>query len=351
MPIGLYTAELNFETLSEIGQEGKNSQVFLAKDHQFDGEIVVKKIEKTKLNHPNEYYREAKILYASSHPNVVRINYGCSDNDHVFIAMPYYKNGSLKKLIDTRFLSVREVIRYSIQFLSGLNNIHSKRLLHFDIKPDNILISDSDEALLSDFGLSKAMDNFGFADPDGIYKKQVPPEVFTSTQKTLHFDIYLAGLTIYRLLNGNKQFYDQINKFTTNHDYMHAIQSGSFPDRNSYLYHVPLSLQRVVNKSLNVNIGDRHQNVLSLINDLSGIDENLDWFYSNPNPNTQIWSKRMPEKTIEIYMDYSNSNNIRIESFKIMSRNNRRTKISDHTHNNLTSNNVTSHIKRALKEL
>jgi serine/threonine protein kinase len=74
MPIGLYTAELNFETLKEIGQEGRNSQVFLAHDKQLDGQIVVKRIEKSKLSNANEYYREAKILYASSHPYVVRVN-------------------------------------------------------------------------------------------------------------------------------------------------------------------------------------------------------------------------------------------------------------------------------------
>ena len=122
MPIGLYTAQLNFETIREIGQEGRNSQVFLAHDKQLDGEIVVKKIQKARIKHTGEYYRESKILHASSHPYVVRVNYGCSDSDFIYIAMPYYKNGSLKSLIDTRYLSIREVIRYSIQFLSGLNH-------------------------------------------------------------------------------------------------------------------------------------------------------------------------------------------------------------------------------------
>ena len=96
MPLGLHTAELNFETIKEIGQEGKNSQVFLAHDIQLDGEIVVKKIEKSKIIKPTEYYEEAKKLYASYHSNVVKVNYGCSDADHIYIAMPYYKCGSLK---------------------------------------------------------------------------------------------------------------------------------------------------------------------------------------------------------------------------------------------------------------
>jgi len=349
MPIGLYTAELNFETIREIGQEGRNSQVFLAHDKQLDGEIVVKKIEKTKLPNANEYYREAKILYASTHPYVVRVNYGCSDSDHIYIAMPFYKNGSLKQLIDSRYLSIREVIRYSIQFLSGLNNIHSKGLLHFDIKPDNILLSDSNEALLSDFGLSKAMDNFGFANPDGIYPRQVPPETFSTTQKTLHFDIYLAGLTIYRLLNGNAHYYSQL-VYPTQQDYIQAITSGNFPNRNSYLPHIPLKLQRTINKALSVNISDRHQSVLELINDLSSIEENLDWVYSK-TPHSEVWVKNNSEKSHEITLDISQPNRPQIVTYKTMQHSGRKSRVADHCHTNLSQNNVLSNLKRALREL
>jgi len=346
MPLGLHKAELNFETTSEIGQEGRNSQVFLAHDKQLDGEIVVKKISKANLQNANEYYKEAKILYASTHPNVVRVNYGCSDNDNIFIAMPYYKNGSLKRLINSRFLSIREVMRYSIQFLSGLNNIHSKGLLHFDIKPDNILLSDSNEALLSDFGLSKAMDNLGFANPDAFYPKQMPPETFSTTQKTIHFDIYLAGLTIYRLLNGNNHYNSQF-VFRSQNDYTQAVLGGNFPNRNSYLPHVPLKLQRIVNKALSVNINDRHQSVLELINDLSSVSENLDWKYSG-NATSHKWIKTLADREYAVTFDNANMS---IESTKTIFGSNRTTRITAHCKNNLTQNNRLSNIKKALKEI
>lgn len=349
MPIGLYTAELNFETLKEIGQEGRNSQVFLAHDKQLDGQIVVKKIEKSKLANANEYYREAKILYASSHPYVVRVNYGCSDADSIYIAMPFYANGSLKQLIDKRYLSIREVIRYSIQFLSGLNNIHSKGLLHFDIKPDNILLSDSNEALLSDFGLSKAMDNFGFANPDGVYPRQVPPETFTSTHKTLHFDIYLAGLTIYRLLNGNQHYYSQLT-YPTQDEYISAITNGQFPNRNSYLPHIPLKLQRIINKALSINLADRHQSILELINELGEVEENLDWVYSS-TANVETWTKRLDDKTYEISLDSSQTKSLRMDSYKTIHASGRQTRVGEHSHTSLTNSNVLSTLKKAFKDL
>ncbi|UKB82560.1 serine/threonine protein kinase [Chryseobacterium sp. MEBOG06] len=348
MPLGLHTTELNFETTKEIGQEGKNSQVFLAHDKQLDGEIVVKKIEKSKIINPTEYYEEAKKLYASSHSNVVKVNYGCSDTDYIYIAMPYYKNGSLKSLIATKNLTIREIIRYSIQFLSGLHHIHSKGLIHFDVKPDNILISDNDEALLSDFGLTKAMNSFGFASPEQIYSKQVPPETFTSSDKTIHFDIYLAGLTIYRLLNGEECFHNQLHSFKTQPDYINAITTGRFPDRTDYLPHIPLKLQRVVNKAMNLNIADRHQTVLELINELSDIDENLDWRFSQ-TPVIHTWERDNGTHTYKVVVDFGNPKNISILTTKTNNSTAREQRETSHCHNNLTNSNVFSKIKQALK--
>lgn len=349
MPLGLYTTELNFETIKEIGQEGKNSKVFLAHDKQLDGEIVVKKIEKVKIINPTEYYEEAKKLYSSSHSNVVRVNYGCSDTDHIYIAMPYYKNGSLKSLAAKSNLSIREVIRYSIQFLSGLHNIHSKGLIHFDIKPDNILLSDSNEALLSDFGLAKATDSFGFANPQQIYGKQIPPESFDSSDKNILFDIYQSGITLYRLLNGEKHFDEQLSKFSTRDEFIDAVKTGNFPNRDSYLPHIPLKLQRIINKAISVNLTDRHQSVLELINELSEVDENLDWKFAESGT-IKNWKFDNGTHTYNIEVNYTNPMNINMLTTKINNTTNRSQRVIADCHNNLTKTNVLSNIKKALKK-
>ncbi|MGV9011853.1 MAG: serine/threonine-protein kinase [Flavobacteriales bacterium] len=344
MPLGLHTASLNFETMTEVGQEGKNSEVYLAHDKQLDGEIVVKKIAKSRISNALEYYRESKILHASTHSNVVRINYGCSDGDYIYIAMPYYRKGSLKKLIDKRFLTIRDVLRYSIQFLSGLNHIHSKGLIHFDIKPDNILISDNNEALLSDFGLAKAMNTLGLASPDLVYPKQVPPETFSADEKTIQFDIYLAGLTIYRLVNGNEHFNGQLN-FPSREDYLDAIVKGMFPNRDSYLPHVPHRLKTIINKALSVNTSDRHANVLELMNELSLVDENLDWQYEIDGTN-QMWTRDEADKTIVVCLDGSTFD---IHTTKEIHSNGRKTRVTDHCHKGLTRSNYVSKLRKALR--
>ena len=268
--------------------------------------------------------------------------------NHIYIAMPYYKKGSLKKLASKGHLTIREILRYSIQFLSGLHNIHSKGLIHFDVKPDNILISNSNEALISDFGLTKAMDAFGFASPEQIYTKQSPPETFTSTDKTLHYDIFLSGLTLYRLLNGEEFFHQQLTKFKSRDEYINAVKSGVFPNRSAYLPHIPLKLQRIVNKAISVEIRDRHDNVLELINELSDVDENLDWKF-NRNGSVDTWSRDNGKHTYMVEVNFANPKDMSIKTTKTNNETGKSQNERAHCHNNFKSSNVMSNIKKALK--
>lgn len=286
MNIGKYTKKIDIEFVRELPNQGRNSYVFIGKDPQLDSELVYKRIKRENFN-GDEYFKEARLIYKNYHQYVVRINYACYDDDYIYIGMPFYKNGSIKELITNgHFLTPKEVIRYSIQFLTGLNGIHSKRYIHFDIKPDNILISDSNEALISDFGLTKQMIN-GIARPDSIYKQHITPEIIMNVDCDIRHDIYQSGLTMYRMLNGFDSIIKQKEIATNNN-----VLVGKFPDKTCYLPHISLSLRKVVNKCLNPNPNDRYQNTLDLINALSNIEstESLNWRYSIDG-STEQWVK------------------------------------------------------------
>ena len=86
---------ITFDKLREIGQEGKNSKVYLVHDHQLDGDLVIKEIEKVKFKTPDEYFKEARLMFSQKHENVVEVHYAGMDADNIYIAMPYYANGSV----------------------------------------------------------------------------------------------------------------------------------------------------------------------------------------------------------------------------------------------------------------
>ena len=96
--------------------------------------------------------------------------------------MPYYKNGSLNQMLDYKNLTVREIIKYSLDFLSAIYYMHDNNIIHCDIKPNNILINDKNQAILSDFGSAIRLDINGLGKLKNVYYKHIAPEqCFTST--------------------------------------------------------------------------------------------------------------------------------------------------------------------------
>ncbi|MBX3724797.1 MAG: serine/threonine protein kinase [Xanthomonadales bacterium] len=277
------TAELSFQLGDEIGSEGRNSQVFKARDLQLNAEIVVKKVKKTTFTDIDEYFVEASLLYLSAHPNVVPIHYACHDVDHVYLAMPLYGKGSLKARMASRPLTVREMIVVSTQVLSGIHNIHSKGLIHFDVKPDNILLSERGEAMLSDFGLAKQTSYSGVAGQDRIYGKMVPPEAFQNQDFTRQFDIYQMGLTMHRMSVGDAHFYGEYSGFVRNgtlerNAFKVAVRNGQFPSRNQYPEHIPQKFVNAIRKCLQTDLAQRFTSAIEVVNAVSDIEEALlDW--------------------------------------------------------------------------
>lgn len=274
---------IHFKILKDIGQEGKNSTVHIAHDNQLDTEIVVKKINKSDFRDDSLFFDEAKMLYSSNHPNIAPIQYSCQDEDYIYITMPLFQKGSLNSIIDQRPLTVGEIVKYSIDFLSGLHHIHSKRLLHCDIKPTNILVSDSNDAILTDFGLARYLNEEGLTLIDKFYHFHRAPETIQSNIISHHSDIFQAGLTVYRLCNGNAFFKKQLNKFATKEGtidedkFLKAIFEGKFPDRSAYLHHIPQTLRNYIRTALQPNPEHRYQNVLDFLNDLAKIEITHNW--------------------------------------------------------------------------
>ncbi|MFS4516830.1 serine/threonine-protein kinase [Delftia tsuruhatensis] len=303
------TAKIDFDIIREIGQNGKNSTTHLINDRQLNAQIVAKTVLKSSLTSTKDFFAESQALYASAHPHVAQIHYACYDDDNVYIAMPYYSNGSLKERITGKNITVRETLTLATQILSALQNIHSKKLIHFDIKPDNILLSHRDEALLSDFGLAKHQNSYATATPRQIYGRMFPPEALTGKKDfDITFDIYQFGLTLYRMCNGNDHFYSQFNKYSSDIAlYQRDISNGKFPDRNSYHPHIPTTLRKVINKCLEVNPSERYKSATEIVNAIAGIDGKLlDWVLTT-NSNCQTWTKLVNGVEYKLVVDATNN--------------------------------------------
>ncbi len=115
------------------------------------------------------------------------------------------------------------------------------------------------------------------------------------------------------------------------------------------MYHIPPALRKVINKAISVNPNDRHQNVLSLINEISAIDTLLDWRYSK-DADSEQWQIEKDDKFITVILK-KNGHNFAINTTKMMKLSGNTTKIHDYCVANIVSNSVRAYIQKALKEL
>lgn len=345
---------LHFKLLDQIGSEGKNSHVFIAHDYQLNAEIIVKRILKKSFQNPETFFNEAKILYSSSHPNIVPIQYSCQDEDSIYITMPVFKRGSLNQLINTRFLRPSEIIKFSIDFLSGLHHIHTKKLIHCDIKPSNILISNSNEAVLADFGLAKFLNPEGTATMDMFYHWHRAPETIDSDLISHLTDIYQAGLTIYRLCNGNELFNRQLSRFSNGTGSIDlprlttAIKAGKFPDRSFYMEHIPQKLRNYIRKAISPNPADRYDSVLDFLNDLATVEVNFDWQYNTLEKETR-WSCVSDSKEYNVILVPNSSDKFSVYTTKRKIDAEKERQISDGCGKNISEDEAYRIIKFVLR--
>ena len=153
--------------------------------------------------------KEANILSAVHHPNIVNVLEVFEENYTAYIIMEYIKGCSLKYMLDKEgVLPENKVLKYTHQIGNALNFVHEKNVVHLDIKPGNILIDRDDNARLIDFGVSKRYD---IEEQETSTTTLTLSKGFASIEQyddegTQNFspcpDIYSLGASMYNLLTG-----------------------------------------------------------------------------------------------------------------------------------------------------
>ena len=154
-----------------------------------------------------KFFKEARSLASLDHPHIISVIEVFEENGTVYYSMPYMSNGSLKSLVQKKGpLSESEALHFVSQVASALQYMHDRRMCHYDVKPDNILIDNRNNAMLIDFGISKNYDADGKETsntPIGISEGYAPIEQYQGLSGfSPASDVYALGATLYYLLMG-----------------------------------------------------------------------------------------------------------------------------------------------------
>ena len=199
-----------YRIVSKIGRGG-SSIVYLA-ERETDKQQVVLKILDAKAGLDEillqRFVQEFDIISSIDHPNVVKIyDRGFSDR-HAYIAMEYFPNGSLAEVIP-RGLNGRQALSLLAQAAGALREVHTRGVIHRDIKPGNLMARADGSIVLADFGIAKRLGNdLGHTRHGELYGTPyyVSPEQIEGSPATIQSDIYSLGIIFHEMLTGKRPF-------------------------------------------------------------------------------------------------------------------------------------------------
>src|SRR3990170_117192 len=147
----------HYKILEKLG-EGGMGVVYKAQDTKLDRIVALKFLPKHLLcdaEAKTRFEHEAKAASALDHPNICTIHEIDEVEGECFISMAYVEGKSLKKLLEEKTFSIKEVVDIVIQVCEGLVVAHEKGVVHRDIKSDNIMLTSRGQVKIMDFGLAK----------------------------------------------------------------------------------------------------------------------------------------------------------------------------------------------------
>src|SRR5579859_4321864 len=198
----------NYRLIRFLG-EGGFAEVYLG-EHVHLGTPAAIKVLTTRLTEEGIalFRDEARTIIRLEHPHIVRV-YDFGIEGHLpFIVMSYASNGSLRQQHPkgTR-LPLPTVVSYAIQLADALQYAHDRRLIHRDVKPDNMLVGRNNELLLSDFGLAIVAQSTRYLDTkdgSGTIGYMAPEQIQGKPRAAS--DQYALGIVVYEWLSGTRPF-------------------------------------------------------------------------------------------------------------------------------------------------
>lgn len=261
----------NYRVEKKIGSGGMGD-VYLATDKRLDRSVAVKvlKIEEilNRIDFIERFRNEAKSIAKLSHPNIVSI-YDFGDQDNIYyMIMEYLEGSNLKDLIQKSKQRIPHtlIVNIAIQMCNALQYAHDNNVIHRDVKPDNIILTNKGIVKLTDFGIVLLDKERGVKNNEivGSILYSSPEQLTDASSVNEKSDLYSLGLTLYEMLVGKNPFYKN--------EIAESIKSIMLevPDSPHSIYSdIPKGLSDIIMKSIEKISHNRYLNIRELKKELS----------------------------------------------------------------------------------
>lgn len=251
MPAESQLLNNRYKLLAQIAAGGM-ALVYKAQDTMLNRIVAVKILRESYAEDPTfqkRFMREAQSAANLSHPNIVTVYDFGRDGDRQYIVMEYVEGRDLKSIIRAEApLPLTRTLDIAEQICAGVGAAHKMGVVHCDVKPQNVLITEDGRAKVTDFGIARA---FSAAAPVG-YTESVwgtphyfSPEQAAGEQPTPASDVYSIGIILFEMLTGRLPFVgDNQQQLAMAH------LRDAPPPLTQINPHIPIPIEQIVNRTL-----------------------------------------------------------------------------------------------------
>ena len=263
-----------YEILGLLGRGGMGT-VYRARDTHLKREVALKIPRFDARSDPDavaRFVREAEAAAQIDHPNVCTIYDAGEIDGTYYITMRLVHGPSLASWIKNGQLDLRQAASIVGKLATALAGVHDKGIVHRDIKPSNVMMDESDEPLLMDFGLARPSDVDRLLTSSGAVLGTLPymsPQQVDGEPADFRSDIYSLGVLLYQMLTGRLPFTGKLTEV------MVRISKSRPPKPSKFRVELDPELEAICLKAMVKSPADRYQSVAEMADALQQYLEGL----------------------------------------------------------------------------
>jgi serine/threonine-protein kinase len=247
-----------YRIVAPLGSGGFGA-VYLAEDTWIDKKVALKVPHRQNLDF-SELLREPRLLASLSHPNVVTVLTAEKQDNVFFIVMEYVPGDTLEMIIERDgALDLPRALDYTCQICNAMDHAHRHGVIHRDLRPGNVLVTEHGLAKVADFGTSRFLEVAAHGTTVIGSPPYMAPEQFHG-KAVFASDIYSLGVTMYQMLTG------QLPYNTPSPGDIERLMKGELTtpprDRNQK---IPKGISDIVMKAMAPDVGSRYQRAADLL--------------------------------------------------------------------------------------
>ncbi len=278
-----------YQINNELGK-GSMGVVYRAYDPQIDRVVALKVLRPDRISSETfvqRFFKEARAIGRLSHPYIVTVYDVGHDHDTIYIAMELLEGKPLNEIFADNVFGINDIVQIGAQIAETLNYAHNKGIIHRDIKPTNIVLTNEGHVKITDFGIARIEDPMAtqqtqageiLGTPSYMSPEQVRGEIVDGRS-----DLYSLGVLIYEFVTGKRPFTGE-----TMASVFQSITQDRPIDPARVNPKIPKVLSNVIKKCLSKNPNDRYSSGQEMANALRSCLLRRDASVQMPRPSTVI---------------------------------------------------------------